>query len=277
MLRASPMRTLSTLFVAFALLAACDSTPAPSPVDAARDIANASPDDTSDVAVDQSSDVASDAPADVPVDAAPRAPHTCGTCLYNSECGPGGHCVAFDSTNMPGVGQCLVACTALGAPCEASVPSTCREDEASGDYVCTPNESCAPTTSRRANACPAAGCTGRYSECVDLTRADAVHGRTGVVCLPPCERDSDCEDGLRRCMTVTTREGATTRACVPDDRFGPDACGLKALNARGVGAPCDAMTACPSSMECVTGIDPALTRGFCTSSCSSDADRKSVV
>ncbi len=266
------MRTLSTLFIALALLSACDSTSAPAPVDAARDIVDASPDDASDVSVDQSSDAAADAPADVPVDAAPRAPHTCGTCLYDRECGPGGRCIPFDLANQPGVGVCLVACAELGAPCGASVPSTCREHEASGDYVCTPDESCVPMTSRRAQACPSTGCAGRYSECVDLTHSDGVHGRAGVVCLPPCERDADCEDGLRRCMTVPTREGGTTRACVPDDRFGPDACGLKASNARGVGAPCDAMTACPSSMECVADIDPALTRGFCTAACASDTE-----
>lgn len=270
MLRADVMRPPSLLLALFVFAAACDSTTTSAPLDASRDALDAADDAAT---TDASNDVAPDTAdvSDAPVDATPPGPHTCGTCLYDSECGPGGHCVPFDPMNQPGVRQCLVACAERDAPCAASVPATCREDEATGDLVCAPNESCAPMSSRRAQACPATGCVGRYSECVDLTRADDVHGRTGVVCLPPCERDADCEDGLRRCMTVRTSTGATTRACVPDDRFGPDACGLKAINPRGLGAPCDAMTACPNSLECVTGLDPALTRGFCTASCASDA------
>lgn len=273
MLRAEVMRPSSTLLVLFALVAACDGTTSTTPLDAARDTLDAASDAPSnDALTDGPTDGPSEASTDAPADVGPPPPHTCGTCLYDSECGPGGHCVPFDPTNQPGVRQCLVACFERGAACAASVPSTCREDEATGDLVCTPNESCAPMTSRRAQPCPADGCTGRYSVCADITHADAVHGRTGVVCLPPCERDADCEDGLRRCMTIRSREGAPVRACVPDDRFGPDACGLKPVNARGIGATCDATTACPASLECATDIDPALTRGFCTASCAGDPE-----
>lgn len=260
------MRHLSLLALSLLLVAACDATPMPAADGGAdRPVAVDAP--QPDAKADATPD---DAAVDATPDAPPAGPRTCGTCLYDSECGPGGRCVAFDPMTFPGVRQCLVACATVGAPCEASVPATCREDEASGDYVCTPDASCVPMTSRRAVACPAAGCAGRYSVCADLNRADDVRGRAGVVCLPPCARDADCEDGLRRCMPVRTREGATTRACVPDDRFGPDACGLKAVNARGIGAPCDATTMCPASLECATGVDAALTRGFCTAACASD-------
>ncbi len=251
---------------------ACSSAPQPSPLDATADRPDATEDRASDDVADAAPDLvdASDA-SSADVLRPPPPPRTCSTCLYDSECGAGGRCVPFDATNQPGVRHCLTACASAGAPCDAPVPATCREDDATGDLLCTPTESCVPATSRRATACPADGCTGRYSVCADLNRTEAVRGRAGVVCLPPCARDADCEEGLRRCLPVRTRDGALTTACVPDDRFGPDVCGVKAVNARGVGAPCDAMNACATGLECATGVDATITRGFCTVACADDA------
>ena len=254
------------LLLVASLLAACESTSPPPAADAAPDRVDITRDAVSDITPDAPADAVPDAPKPPP----PLAAYTCRPCLYDRECGDGGRCVAYDAT-LPGARTCLVACDTAGAACDAPVPATCRQNAAANRLLCTPNATCAPMESRRAVACPMAGCTGRYSVCVDLDRTPATNGRTGNVCLPPCDRDSDCEDGLRRCLIVRTRDGGSARACVPDERFGPDACGLRAVNDRGIGRGCDATNACPASLECATGVDAAL-RSFCTAACARDAD-----
>lgn len=256
-------RTPWLLALALAL-PACSESPSPSPADgAAPTDAGASIVDAADVA--DAEPHASDAPSDAPTDVLREvAPYTCMPCLTDDQCGPGGACVLIDATNQPGARMCQLACDTEGAPCGQGFEASCRRG------VCTPAAgACVPMSSRRNLACPADGCVGRYALCVDLARTAVVQGRTGQVCLPACTRDSDCEDGARRCRVVPTREGALVRACVPDDRVGPEACGVRAVNARGVGAPCDATTACAAGLSCATGLDPAL-RGFCTASCVRD-------
>lgn len=246
------------------LISACSESPPPVGTDASA------PDATRDVATEAATDVpaitkdaASDAPSDVLRE---TAPYTCMPCLFDDQCGPGGSCALIDAMNQPGARMCLLACDAEGASCGQGFAATCQRGH------CTPSAgACVPMTSRRNLACPAEGCTGRYALCVDLARTEVVQGRTGQVCLPACARDSDCEDGARRCRIVPTREGAMVRACVPDDRVGPEACGVRAVNPRGVGAPCDAMNPCAAGLSCATGLDPAL-RGFCTAGCARDED-----
>lgn len=223
-------------------------------------------------------DIAPDVPAPVVVDAAASpdvrdggpalrevAPYTCMPCLLDEQCGPGGRCELIDAVNQPGARMCHVACDAPDSPCGAGFEATCRGG------VCVPAAgACVPMTSRRNLACPAEGCVGRYALCADLSRDEVVRGRTGAVCLAACTRDTDCEDGARRCREVTTRDGSRVRACVPDDRVGPEACGVRAVNPRGVGAPCGDGASCPAGLSCASGLHPSL-RGFCTLACESDA------
>ena len=259
-----------TLHAALAtLLVACTGTPAATDaggLDAriTEDIpAEAGPADTA-----APKDVATDTAADVAATLREVAPYTCMPCLFDDQCGPGGTCALVDAVNQPGARMCLLACETPGASCGVGFEATCRG--ATGAAVCTPaTGACVPVTSRRNLACPADGCVGRYALCADLARAEVVRGRTGQVCLAPCARDSDCEDGARRCREVPTRDGGRARACVPDDRVGPEACGVRAVNARGVGAPCDAMTPCAAGLSCAMGLDPLL-RGFCTAECTAD-------
>lgn len=239
---------------------------------------------TSDAAVDApaldapSVDAPSeDAPA--PVDAPPTEitaapPRTCRPCRADAECGGDGSvCVAVDPMRAPGLRECRLACAVVGARCEAAVPATCRDD-AAGNRVCTPDAAagCVPMDSRRGAACPSSGCLGRYDRCVDLDATHPSAGRAGDVCLGACLTDADCEDGARRCRDVRAPGGALTRACIPDDRVGPDACGNGAIAANGLSAPCggDAGVACPSGLRCVTPSSPQL-RGFCTLSCTEDS------
>lgn len=255
------LRALATL----AALAACSSTPAPQDA-AAGDLG-------ADVASDRADlpdarEVVDAAAADVPPTVRETPPYTCMPCLYDDECGPGGICSLIDAVNQPGARFCQLACDAPGQPCAPGIEASCRGTP--GSALCFPAAgACVPMTSRRNLACPAEGCVGRYALCVDLARTEAVRGRTGAVCLGACARDSDCEDGARRCRVVETREGVSVRACVPDDRVGPEACGVRAVNARGVGAPCEGGAGCPSGLSCATGL-PASVRGFCTAACASD-------
>lgn len=216
-----------------------------------------------------------DAPAvDAPVEITASPPRTCRPCRADAECGSDGSvCVPVDAMRAPGLRECRLACPVVGERCEAAVPSTCRDD-AAGNRVCTPDApaGCVPMDSRRGATCPASGCVGRYDRCVDLDASHPSVGRAGDVCLGACLVDADCEDGARRCRAVRTADGAATRACVPDDRIGPDACGNGALGPSGINAPCggDAGVSCPSGLRCVTPSSPLL-RGFCTAACTADA------
>lgn len=255
------MRSWPCLLSVLALVLAC-SSPTPAPADASNDLVTTI--DAPDAATDSPPDRA---PADV---ITPIAPYTCMPCLYDRECGEGGACVPLDPMNAPGLRTCQTACKTRGSACAAPVAATCQESD-SGALVCVPTVSCIPMESRRNVACPANGCVGRYRVCADLARTTGLNGRTGNVCLAPCARDSDCEDATRRCLPTPTREGQTVLACVPDDRTGPDACGVIAVNPRGVGAPCDATTACTGGLECLADLD-ANVRGFCSAACTRDED-----
>lgn len=248
---------------------ACEAPASPSAPDGAREATVDAGDGT------PSGDASPAADAHDALDVAPDLPalpaYTCRPCLYDRECGEGGRCIPFD-TNLPGARTCVVACEHEGSPCEAPVPATCRRNaSASNQLVCTPTTSCVPSNARRAMPCPAKGCVGRYNVCVDLDRTPGTNGRTGTVCLPPCERDSDCEDGLRRCVVARTPEGSLVRACIPDERFGPDACGLRAVNDLHIGRGCDPTNPCPAPLACAANVDPAL-RAFCTKPCTRDGE-----
>ncbi len=262
------MTRTAPLGLLLGLLAACDdATPVtPTPRDASVEVA--APDvPTADAPV-------VDVPVkeDVPGVVVAAPPRTCRPCRADAECGDDGSvCVAVDPTRAPGLRECRLACPTVGERCDAAVPATCREDD-QGNRVCTPDAAagCVPMDSRRGAVCPAAGCVGRYDLCVNLDATRPSAGRAGAACLGACLVDSDCEDGARRCRDVRTSGGAAVRACVPDDRIGPDACGSGAIDARGLNAPCDMSRACPDGLRCVTPASPSL-RGFCTVSCSDDA------
>lgn len=201
----------------------------------------------------------------------PAPPHTCRPCRSDADCGDG-ICAAVDATMAPGLRECRMNCLTAGARCDADVPATCRLGT-DGNQVCTPDVTlgCLPMTSRRGVACPASGCLGRYDLCVSLDATRPSVGRAGDVCLDACVDDADCEDGARRCRAVVLRDGRPARACVPDDRIGPDACGTGALDATGLNAPCgESSPACAAGLRCITPTSPSL-HGFCSRSCTSDA------
>lgn len=216
------------------------ASPTPSPNDAGADAVDEAP--VADSAVDAS---------------APRAPaQSCDPCVYDEECGPGGQCDELDPTGAPSLRQCLVACSEIGAPCTAhGVAGTCAEGNLGP--VCRPSASC--VASARNAACPADGCVGRFSTCAD--------GPTPV-CLSRCTRDADCENGFARCRAVAVRGGGREMLCVADDPVGPEQCAQRAIDARGIGAPC-ASAACASGLSCERGL---VGGGgpFCTIACTSD-------
>lgn len=246
-------------------LLACSGGASPPPGDAGGDAAVDQGVTAPDVGVDAG-------PLDAgPVEAPPVAPFTCQPCLRDETCGLDGLCVEVDRMRAPGFRECRAVCSELGAPCEAAVPSTCREGPR-GALLCTPDTafSCVVTGSRRGDRCPEAGCSGRYTECADLRDPSLSVGRSDFLCTARCARDEDCEDGARRCRTVQNRAGARVQVCIPDDRIGPEACGAARVNTRGVGAPCDAMTPCAAGLSCLEGLDPAV-RGFCSAACTDAA------
>lgn len=266
------MTRTAPLGLLLGLLAACDGTPNALPTDRDAGVADADADaPAADVPAKDAADVqVEDAP---PVDVVPAPPRTCRPCRTDAECGDDGSvCAAVDAMRAPGLRECRLLCPTVGERCEAAVAATCREDE-HGNRVCTPDAAagCIPMTSRRGSVCPAEGCTGRYDLCVNLDANRPSVGRAGTACLGGCMTDADCEDGARRCRDVRTGSGAAARACVPDDRIGPDACGNGAIDARGLNAACD-MTmgrGCPAGLRCVTPASPSL-RGFCTLGCTDD-------
>jgi hypothetical protein len=196
------------------------------------------------------------APADTAPDAPAEPPASCDPCVYDESCGPGGLCDELDPMTAPSLRTCLAACAQEGAECSArGVPGMC-EQGLSG-LVCRPRGRC--VGSARNAACPASGCVGRYSVCA---RAP------GPVCLSPCTRDSECENGFSRCREVPLTTGGSARVCVEDDPVGPDQCGRRAVNARGVGAPCAA--GCAAGLSCASAI-AATAPAFCSMPCEGDA------
>ncbi|MBI5516488.1 MAG: hypothetical protein HY909_22075 [Deltaproteobacteria bacterium] len=250
----------------FALLSiACTNGPSAPPGDA-------SPQDLGDAALDAADTVTDgqdgalpldtgDAPA---TDAGPVevAPYTCMPCNYDFECGEGGSCTEVDPMGAPRLRGCAIPCETVGEACAGGVASRCTATRLGGP-VCMPTAGCIPMESRRGSPCPATGCTGRYNRCA------LVPGREAL-CVPPCNRDSDCENGWQRCRVLPLRGGGTLRACVPDDPVGPEGCGLVGA-ANGVGQRCGDGASCPSGMECIPPADPAITRSFCTRACADDA------
>ncbi|MEZ4409748.1 MAG: hypothetical protein R3A52_25235 [Polyangiales bacterium] len=260
------MRAALSLSLSLGLAAACSSTP-DAPADASVD-ARADLDINADAPA--ATDVVTDAPALTDLGPLVVTPGTCTPCLRDETCGgEPGTCVPLGVDVAPGLRECHLPCAAVGAPCDAPVPSTCTED-AQGRPRCVPDApaACVPMSSRRGAACPDEGCTGRYSLCVNLDATHPSLGRAGDVCLGPCARDSDCDDGARRCREVVTRDGRSTRACVPDDRVGPEACGVTPVNASGVGGPCT--SGCAAGLRC-SAADDAGAMAFCTRDCDDDA------
>ncbi len=182
-------------------------------------------------------------------------PASCDPCVYDESCGPGGLCDELDPMTAPSLRSCLAPCDTEGSPCSARGVAGLCEQGLSG-LVCRPQSRC--VVSARGAACPASGCAGRYSVCARPS---------GPVCLSPCARDSECENGFSRCREVPLAQGGTARACVEDDPVGPEQCGRRAVNARGVGAPC--ADGCAAGLSCASALSPTIP-AFCSTRCEAD-------
>lgn len=157
----------------------------------------------------------------------------------------------------PSLRTCLAPCGTVGEACDARGVAGRCEDGLNGP-VCRPSSRC--IASARNAACPAAGCVGRYSLCAALA---------SPVCLARCSRDSDCENAFSRCRSVPLREGGSAMACIADDVVGPEQCGRVAVNARGVGAPCE--PTCAAGLSCERGLSMGGAP-FCTIACRESAE-----
>jgi hypothetical protein len=204
-------------------------------------------------------DGALEASADGSSDASPALPpSSCDPCVYDEQCGPGGQCDELDPVNAPSLRTCLAACAEVGASCSAHGVAGLCVDGTFGP-VCRPSTSC--IASARNAACPAAGCSGRFSRCALSPEP---------VCLSRCTTDLECENGFARCRPRMIQGGATELVCVPDDPVGADQCARRAVNDRGVGASCES-AACAGASRCERGL---VGGGgpFCTVDCAVDHD-----
>jgi len=211
--------------------------------------------DASDAVID-AADSAADATAEA--EAAVRAPaQSCDPCVYDEQCGPGGQCDEIDPMVSPSLRHCMVACPEVGAPCTAhGLAGTCVEGNVGP--VCRPTSSC--IASARNAACPAAGCTGRFSACALAPTA---------VCLSRCQSELECENGFSRCRPTPLQGGGVEFVCVADDPVGPDQCGRRAVNEGAIGAPC-ASDPCAAGLACERGLSDGGAP-FCTRACESDS------
>ncbi len=156
---------------------------------------------------------------------------------------------------------------------------------------CFPEKACDPQSGNcieRSQNCQQTGCGAgtrcdpRSGDCVEVGRScsgdswaqDCDYTVTACTtqlddtdgtCEEICTGSGQCGSG-KTCVQTNLNRGY----CLGDDRGGPKTCGTLHPADRSVGAPCEDDGDCPSDAStCVRGGN---LRGFCSTSCSSDAD-----
>ncbi|MFB6262246.1 MAG: hypothetical protein ABEL76_01285 [Bradymonadaceae bacterium] len=166
---------------------------------------------------------------------------TCQKCPDDA-CFPEGVC-------NPVSGKCLerdTDCTKTGCP---------------SGKVCNPRSTDCVEVGRRCKGKTwATDCDGIATGCTTHTAG------TAGVCARICSSDSECS-GDRKCRATNLK---ADDFCIGPAELGPDACGTLDLTATDGGAPCSNDGDC--SGDAPTCVDGANTRGFCSTSCSSDSD-----
>jgi hypothetical protein len=171
------------------------------------------------------------------------------------------------------------------------IPTARRCQQCDGSS-CFPEKACDPQSGQcieRSQNCVQTGCSAsdelcdpRSGDCVEVGRTcsgnswaqDCDYTATGCTTQVP-DTDGTCEKictGSGQCGSGTqcVQTNLNRGYCLDDDRGGPETCGTLHPANRDVGAPCEDDGDCGSNAPtCVQGGN---IRGFCSTSCQSDAD-----